>query len=248
MPRSLREYLKIRLDRYRKDIYAQVQRDICKKEFYSQEFRIFNERPVELSFTFRNLGAIYPRTILDVGTGKSALPHLMRNCGFLVTAIDNIRDYWPSEMVNRHYHIVDDDITATSLKNRFDLITCISVLEHIEKADAAVKNMFSLLVPDGYLILTLPYSETEKYVRNVYELPASTYGQTFPFITQSFSRSDLDRWTMNNNGGIVEQEFWQFWEGDYWTVGHQTIPPSKVTANEKHQLTCVLIRKRGSEC
>lgn len=142
---------------------------ICKQEFDSQHFKRFNERPIEFGFVFRKLGEIYPRMILDVGSGKTALPHLMRNCGFLVTAIDNVRDYWPSGMINRHYHIIDDDITDTHLSDTFDLITCISVMEHIHNFDDAIRNMFSLLKPKGYLLMTFPYNE-ENYVKNVYKL------------------------------------------------------------------------------
>ena len=215
---------------------------ICKQEFDAQRFHRFNERPVEFSFVFRKLGELYPRTILDVGSGKTALPHLMKNCGFIVTAIDNVRDYWPSGMINRHWHVIDDDITNTRLSETFDLITCISVIEHIHNFDDAIRNMFSLLNPKGHLLLTFPYNE-EKYVRNVYELSGASYGQQVAYTTQSFAREELDRWILANNGTIVNQEFWRYWEGDHWTVGNQIIPPQQVTAKEKHQLTCLLIRK-----
>lgn len=214
----------------------------CRKEFESQTFTRFNERPIEFGFLFRKLGEIYPRTILDVGTGTSALPHVMRKCGFLVTATDNVRDYWHSGMFNRHYHVIDDDITDTRLSDTFDLITCISVLEHIQEPDDAVRNMFSLLKPNGHIILTFPYNE-RSYVRNVYELPGSSYGKEAPYITQSYSRSELGRWLEENEGTIVDQEYWQFWEGDHWTVGKQLIPPRRVIADDKHQHTCILIRK-----
>jgi 2-polyprenyl-3-methyl-5-hydroxy-6-metoxy-1,4-benzoquinol methylase len=216
---------------------------LCRREFQSQSVTLFNERPIEFGFVFRKVGQIYPRTILDVGTGTTALPHLLRNCGFLVTATDNVRDYWPSGMRNRHYHIIDDDITATRLTDTFDLITCVSVLEHIENSDDAVRNMFSLLKPKGQLILTFPYSE-KSYVRNVYELPGSSYGKGAPYITQSYSRKELARWLDENHGIIVDQEYWQFWTGDHWTVGEQLIPPRSVTAADRHQLTCILIQKR----
>ena len=215
---------------------------ICRREFDSQTFEGFNERPIEFSFVFRKIGEIYPRTILDVGTGTTALPHLMRNGGCLVTATDNVHDYWPSGMLNRHCHIIDDDITDTRLTGTFDLITCVSVLEHIQKPVDAIRNMFSLLKPKGHLILTFPYSE-RSYVRNVYELPGSSYGKGAPYITQSYSRKELGRWHQENDGTIVDQEYWQFWEGDHWTVGKQLIPPKRVTADDKHQLTCILMRK-----
>ena len=215
---------------------------ICRREFDSQTFIRFNERPIEFSFVFRKLGEIYPKSILDVGAGTTALPHMMRNCGFLVTSIDNVRDYWPSGMVNRHYHVIDDDITDTCLNGKFDLITCISVLEHVEKVEVAIRNMFSLLNQNGHLIITCPYNE-KGYKRNVYELPGSSYGQDAPYITQIFSRTELKRWVQNNHGVIREQELWQFWEGDYWTVGKQIIPPTRVTSSDKHQLICIHIQK-----
>ena len=138
----------------------------CRREFEKQVFQGFNERPVEYGFVFRKLAEVYPHRILDVGTGTTALPHLMRNCGFLVTATDNVRDYWPEGMLNRHYYIINDDITNSHLKATFDFITCISVLEHIEDADHAVANMLRLLKQDGHLVMTFPYTE-RNYVRKM---------------------------------------------------------------------------------
>lgn len=216
---------------------------VCKREFEQQSFYRFNERPVEYAFVFRQLVRIYPRKVLDVGTGTTALPHLMRNCGCLVTAVDNIKDYWPSGMANRHYHVINDDITDSRLHDKFDLITCISVLEHIETPEAAIRNMLNLLNPNGYLILTFPYTEN-KYTKNVYKLHGSSYGQNAPYITQSYSRNELSKWLKDNDGVIIEQEYWQFWDGDFWTIGNQIIPPLKVSVEDKHQISCVLIQKK----
>jgi hypothetical protein len=166
----------------------------------------------------------------------------MRSCGFHVTATDNVCDYWPSGMVNRHYHVIDDDITKTRLKDKFDLITCISVLEHIVESEAAVRNMIGLLNPMGYLVVTFPYRE-KGYVRNVYDLPGSSYGQDLPYITQSYSRNEIDSWIDNSGCIIVDQEYWQFWEGEYWTIDNQVIPPKEVSSDDKHQLTCILLQK-----
>jgi len=184
------------------------------------------------------MSELYPTKILDIGTGTTALPHLMRGCGAIVSASDNITDYWPRGMFNRHYHIILDDITKTRINDKFDFITCISVLQHIENSDTAISSLISLLKPGGHLILSFPYSEN-RYVRNVYELPGSSYGQGNPYIVQSTSRDVLNRWFTGKNIKIVEQEYWQFWEGDYWTVGSQIIPPQKVSQPDKHQLTCI---------
>lgn len=48
----------------------------------------------------------------------------------------------------------------------FDLVTCISVLEHIPEDKAALKTMWSLIQPGGKLILTLPcmFQSLEQYI------------------------------------------------------------------------------------
>jgi len=225
-----------------KNILNLYLRWICQSEFEQQSFIRFNERPVEFAFVFRHITQLYPKKILDIGTGTSALPDLMRNCGCVVTAIDNFRDYWTSQTLNRHFHIIDDDITDSRLNDRFDLITCISVLEHIRKSDAAVRNMFRLLDREGYLILTFPYTENS-YIENVYGLEGASYGQDLPYICQSYSRKELNKWFHDNDGRIVEQEYWQFWDGSYWTVGDQIIPPKRVGRRDRHQMSCLLIKK-----
>ena len=135
-----------RLIRWLGDRYASA---VCQREFMAQDFLGINERPVEYRFVFEQLTRAFPRTVLDVGTGRSALPLLMRTCGFLVTAMDNIRDYWPNGMVNRHYHVLDDDILAPKVGGPFDFVTCISTLEHIRDHARAMRNMFALLRPES---------------------------------------------------------------------------------------------------
>ena len=116
---------------------------ICKKEFNNQNSQVeVNERPIEYAFVFEQLVKIWPKRILDVGTGLTALPHSMRSCGFHVTAIDNIKDYWPTDITNRHYHVIDDDIRNSKLTGHWDVITCISVLEHIVEYKSAIKSIY----------------------------------------------------------------------------------------------------------
>jgi len=220
-------------------------RIICKLEYDRQTFQGFNERPIEFGFVFNCIGKLYPKKVLDVGTGMTALPHLIRNCGPLVKAIDNIKDYWPSGMSNRHFHVLDGDITASSqgLGEKFDLVTCISVLEHIKDHDRAIENMFKLLNPGGHLVLTCPYTESQ-YCEDVYQLnDSNAKGKSIPFVCQSYSREKLDRWIEENNGEIIEQQVWQYWDGDFWSTGNKIIPPIKANTNEKHQLSCLLIKK-----
>lgn len=218
---------------------------LCKLEFKRQKFTRFNERPVEYGFMFKMLTELYPKSILDVGTGTTALPHLIRNCGFRVEALDNVTDYWDFGAVNRHYHVKDHDIRRPALNGEFEMVVCISVLEHIHEYDEAIAGMFSQLKPGGYLVISFPYNEA-RYIRNVYDLPGSSYGQENPFITQSYSRKQIDHWLKNNDALLLEQEYWKFWEGNIWTVGEQVIPPKKTLFDEPHDLTCLLLQKKST--
>jgi SAM-dependent methyltransferase len=73
--------------------------------------------------------------------------------------------------------------TANFSKNSFDLVTCVSVLEHIPEDRKAVEMMWSLLRPGGRLVLTLPCMAhpLEQYIsRNDYGvLSAESDGYTF---------------------------------------------------------------------
>ena len=215
---------------------------ICRREFESQQLLRLNERAIEFRFLFHHLNNLRPIRVLDIGTGTTALPHLIRSCGFLVTATDNIRDYWPEGMFNRHFYVINDDITRTKLKDQVDFIACVSVLEHIRDVDGAIASMFRLLKPGGHIVITCPYKETQ-YVENVYKMPGSSYGQDLPYICQMYSRMQVNQWLELNNGRLVEQEFWQCWEGELWTFGGAVSPPRQVSATDNHQLTCLLLQK-----
>lgn len=218
-------------------------RILCKFEYDNQTFSHLNERPIEFSFVFRQITKIWPKTVLDVGTGKTALPYMMRNCGSLVTAVDNIKDYWEYGMVNRHYHVINDDIKNTKLNTKFDVITCISVLEHIDDHRAAMRSMSNLLNPGGHLILTCPYTDDE-YNPNVYDMKESNVKEKTSFVTQSFSSNERDNWLQDGELDLVCDEYWQFFEGQFWTCGEMLSKPNLVSKNEKHQICCMLFKKK----
>jgi SAM-dependent methyltransferase len=201
-----------------------------------------NERPLEYRFVFDVATRVAPTTVLDVGTGKTSLPHLLWICGYEVTAIDNVSDYWNDGLINRHFEVLDQDITAPTLDRRFDLVTCISTLEHIPAHEAAVTAMASLVEPGGHLVLTVPYCEHE-YHPNAYDLPGSSYGQSNPYVTQIYSRAEVDRWLDETGCELVEQQYWQVFAGELWTVGEHVYPFREVSVEDRHHLSCLLLRK-----
>jgi len=203
-----------------------------------------NERIVEFSFAFKWLSKICPLEVLDVGSGTGSWPHIIAHCGCKVTAIDKIGSYWKDGFFNRLYYVANDDITKARTTKQFDLITCISVLEHIPDHRAAISGMFGLLKPGGILVLTFPYNE-KRYIDNVYKLSGSEcFGENISYICQMFSREQIDNWLKENPGtAIIEQEYYKIFSGDFWTFGGRIYPPRKVEKGQKCHLTCIVFQK-----
>src|SRR5206468_1956312 len=123
-------------------------------EAAAQISRPINERPVELSFLFECVHDLRPPRVLDVGSGQSPLPALLRNCGCHVTAGDNVSDYWEHGLLNRHWLVIDDDIRKpTTLRSVSILSAALAVIEHIDDPAVAFQSMIALLAPGGHLVL-----------------------------------------------------------------------------------------------
>lgn len=206
------------------------------------QFHDRNERAVEYAFAFRCIAETAPRTLLDVGTGQTAFPHLVENCGVRVTALDRGSGYWDLPLANRHFPLTKGDITAPRLERRFDMIVCVSVLEHIPNHRDALRGMFQLLQPGGHLVLTFPYNE-HQYVPDVYRHPDAGYGKDYGFIAQVYSRRELEAWLADTGAEVVCQEYHEAFTGELWTVGVRLNPIRRSGRDRKHHLTCLLLRK-----
>jgi trans-aconitate methyltransferase len=200
-----------------------------------------NERPIEYSFVFKCLAITGVKTVLDVGTGRTALPSLIKNCDINVQAIDNDLNQIKN---NKYWDVMYDDIFNSKLKDKFDLVTCVSVLEHIKDHNKVVKEMVNKLNPKSYLILTFPYNENN-YIENNYKLPDAGYGKNSGLLCQSFSKKEINKWCLDNNLKLLEQEYWEVFNGKYWTVGGWKNKYTKVNRMDKHQLSCNLFLKNN---
>lgn len=219
-------------------------RKTCRADYEAQAFSAHNERSIEYRFALEALAEVRPKTVLDVGTGTTAWPHLLRNCGYVVTAIDNVRDYWTNGMVNRHWTVLDVDITRATpgqFPGLFDAITCLSVIEHIPDHQAAVRNMLNLLVPGGLLILTTPYSHSEP-CPNVYKRPDALYGKDLPYICRSHSVRDLEQWQALG-ARLKRRELWRLFSGPVWATGSRVAWEQAASEDAPHQLGCFVFEK-----
>ena len=202
-----------------------------------------NERPIEYAFALTQIASHCPGSVLDIGTGMTSWPHLLANCGLAVSATDNIKDYWSEAIWNRHWLVENDDITRTTVNGTFDMITCMSVLEHIVKYEDAARSMGALLNPGGRVILTVPFNN-DRYIENVYKMEGSRLNRPgIAFVGQVFSRAVLE--AAFSKAGLVPEyeELYDAHTGAFWSIGERIQPIRRASRGAKHDLGCFVFRK-----
>lgn len=100
------------------------------------------------------------KSAIEVGCGNGAIIHLLRQeygeaCRIVgadlsapVIAQNSLRDP-PTEYVQL-------DIETQALNERFDLVVCSEVLEHLNSRESAMRNLAAMLNEGGYLLVTTP--------------------------------------------------------------------------------------------
>ena len=115
-------------------------------------------------------------------------------------------------LTHRHWLILDDDIQRTILQQQFDMVTCVSALEHIQAYDQAVRTTMGLLKPGGHLVITGHYTDAF-HVNDCCRVPgADAELAAEPYIGNSYSGEDLRRWLRDGEeliGGILEGVYWK---------------------------------------
>jgi SAM-dependent methyltransferase len=198
---------------------------------------IMNERTVEYAFVFRMLAKSGAKNALDVGTGMTALPALIKACQIPVRSIEFSR-----KAIDRNPYLkpIHDDILKPRIKPGFDFITCISVLEHIVDYDRAVRNMIGLLNKGGILVMTFPYNENF-FVHNAYALKDSGYGSKRRLCRQ-YNADNVEKFC-NMGTEVIDVERWQIFTGKFWTQGERLKHPKLSVMEEPHHLLCIALKK-----
>lgn len=99
------------------------------------------------------------KTALDVGCGAGLLAEPLARLGAKVTGIDASPEL--IAVANEHSRAggLEIDYCAGELKEldgRFDLVTCMEVIEHVADPAAFVCTLAERLAPDGLLIMSTP--------------------------------------------------------------------------------------------
>jgi 2-polyprenyl-3-methyl-5-hydroxy-6-metoxy-1,4-benzoquinol methylase len=100
------------------------------------------------------------KAFLDIGAGAGEFSRAASALGFAVTACEPNAN---SRMIFREINgfepipVMFDSIFASSYQSRYDVALMSQVLEHIENPLAFVKNLYTVLQPDGIAIVAVPH-------------------------------------------------------------------------------------------
>lgn len=121
--------------------------------------------PLRLNYILRHSDGLLGKNVLDVGCGGGILSEAMAKQGAIVTGID--MSSAPLEVAKRHaeqsnLHISYQQITIekfvekqTALSaGKFDVITCMEMLEHVPNPSSVITSCKRLLKPNGVLFLS----------------------------------------------------------------------------------------------
>ena len=106
--------------------------------------------------------------VADLGCGDGYLTHLIEQRGFKIVSVDiseSRLEKLRKKLDNRRVSLLLADLSNTALSsNQFDYVVMSEVLEHIVQFEAVISEVYRILKPGGFFILTVPYNEK---IRNV---------------------------------------------------------------------------------
>lgn len=127
-------------------------------------------------------------SIADIGCGKMFLYNILKNYRVrgIYLGID-INTFTPKEKIKSlKTNILQKDFLTYPINQKFDLVTCLWVLEHIKDDQKAFVKLVNLLKKDGLLIVTVP---------SIYSWPIEFGRHGYHY----YSKSKIQKWASESN-------------------------------------------------
>ena len=145
-----------------------IQKDTSKNIFDELSGEWWNEtgnfealhafNPLRIKFILNSVGkTIKSLNILDVGCGGGILCEPLVRLGANVTGIDENKKAIlvakeHAKKMNLKINYIEGNITDINLHKKFDIITCMEVLEHVQSVDLLINGLKEYLKNGGFFI------------------------------------------------------------------------------------------------
>lgn len=126
------------------------------------EFKTLHEiNPLRVTYIEKQAQGVEGKKILDVGCGGGILAEALANKGAQVTGIDVAELSLKVAKMHLHESGLEVDYQLSTVEDfaqqhaaRFDIVTCLEILEHVPDPASIVASASRLLKPDGLLCLS----------------------------------------------------------------------------------------------
>lgn len=96
----------------------------------------------------------------DLGTGPGAMADRLRSLGCDVIGVDMSADAFKAKLPHMVIDFDQPDFASQLGTGRFDLVTAIEVIEHVESPIGFLRNIGNMLAPRGIAVITTPNVES----------------------------------------------------------------------------------------
>lgn len=129
--------------------------------------------PIRLGFIERHC-ALKGQTVIDVGCGGGLLTEAMSQAGAMCTGLDLgettlkvAKDHAAESGLDIDYQLIPAEEFAAQNPERYDIVVCYEMLEHVPDPASIVKACCDMLKPNGWLFLSTLNRTVKAYVQAI---------------------------------------------------------------------------------
>ncbi len=177
------------------------------------DFKALHEiNPLRLDFIHQR-ASLAGKTVIDIGCGGGILSESMAKMGAHVTGIDmseavlnaaKLHQYESGTQVD--YRLITAEEMAAEQPEKYDIVTCLEMLEHVPTPSSIVNACAKLVKPGGDVFFSTINRNVKSYLFAI--LGAEYFLKLVPKNTHDFGQfirpSELSAWTRAAGLNIVE--------------------------------------------
>lgn len=136
------------------------------------EFKPLHQiNPLRLDYVADNVGGLFGKCVLDVGCGGGILAESMAKQGATVTGLDMGKE--PLEVARLHsletgiaVNYVQETVEAHASANpaKYDVVTCMEMLEHVPDPLSIIRSCATLVKPGGHVFFSTLNRNMKSYL------------------------------------------------------------------------------------
>ena len=182
----------------------------------NSEFKPLHDiNPLRLDYIEAQAGrqGLKGKQVLDVGCGGGLLTEAMATRGAIVTGIDMGKAPLSVAQLHQHesgleidYQQITAEQMAATHSGRFDIVTCLEMLEHVPDPAAVINACTQLLKDDGRLFLSTINRNPKAWLFAV--IGAEYLFNILPKGTHEYSKfirpSEMESWARNSGLQLID--------------------------------------------